>query len=95
MIIEKLRGCCLLLLYLSESHLQLLDQYPLLEPREAKEIRKKQRINGKQPTREPALKGYENDCRVVMSHCFLPDSLFDSMLDEVPLNINWSFDLLQ
>lgn len=26
---------------------------------------------------------------------FLPDSLFDGMLDEVPLNIKWPFYLLQ
>lgn len=40
-IIGKLRGCCVFLLHRSEGHLQLLDQYPLLEPvRRAKEIRK-------------------------------------------------------
>lgn len=32
--------------------------------------------------------------KYVSSDC-LPDSLFDSMLDEVLLNVNWSFHLLQ
>jgi len=47
-VIGKLRGRRLLLLQLGEGRLQLLDQHSLLEPaREVKEVRKKQRIEGR------------------------------------------------